>query len=108
MQGLQDINALFANGRDIAADVAEDLRAETSAERAGNFLLDLDHAQVTLGQVVIEGNAKIMHEGQRLGLVFGQAVQEVLGRRLLFASARGGLRRVGGRIGCRPAWSSAS
>ena len=35
-----------------------------SAERARNFLLDLNHAKITLGEIVIKGDAKIVHESE--------------------------------------------
>src|SRR5688572_7918745 len=58
--------ALLANGRDVAADAAEDVGSAATSKAAGDFLLGLDHAQIPFGQVVVEGDPEIVHEGQHL------------------------------------------
>jgi hypothetical protein len=47
-QGIEDGTALLASGRADRADTAGGVRAHVTAARAGHFLLDFDHAQMTL------------------------------------------------------------
>ncbi len=49
---------------------------------SGVLLLHLDHAQVALRQVVVEGHLEVVHEGEHGGAVLFQPVEQVLGRRL--------------------------
>jgi len=71
---------------DVASDPAERLRTTHATEASGDLLLGLGHSQVSLGKVVVEGNAKVVHERQCFIGVPGESVQEVAGGRL-FSSA---------------------
>ena len=57
----------------------------------------LGHDQVEY----FERNAEVIHEGQDFGLVFLKPIQQVLGRRLLLASAFLGWWLSRGRVGCQ-------
>lgn len=57
---------LFPNYEDVTTD---------GAERARDFLLDLDHPQASLTLVVVEGHAGIVYEGQEIA----EAIEQVLG-----------------------------
>jgi len=72
--------------RDVASNPAECLSANHAAEASGDLLLDLGHSQVSLGKVVVEGNAEVVHERQRFIGVPGESVQEISSGRL-FSSA---------------------
>src|SRR5260370_42563218 len=84
----------------LAAQACGRRSAAIRAEAAGDFLLDLEHAQVTFGLVVVERDRQIVEEGQHLILAQPQALQEILCRRLLHASAlaRAARRRRIGRM----------
>ena len=87
MNSGDDIVALLTNGRDVTTDSAEGIGPRACAKSARDFLFDLDHAHIAFGQVVVEGDAEIMHEGQCLSLIALKAVEQVSGRRLFFAPA---------------------
>ena len=70
--------SLLFHRRDVAADTTEGLGTRRGAEAATHLLLDLHHPQVSLGQVVIEGDSKIVHERQRLRPILDQPVQQIL------------------------------
>ena len=61
-QAGEGVVALLAHGGEIATDAAEVVRPGGAAEAAGDLLLDFEHAQVALGQIVVEGHAKVMQE----------------------------------------------
>ncbi len=82
----EHLDALLAHGGEIAADAAEGARALRAAEGAGDLLLHLDHADVALGLVVVEGDGGVVHESEHRALMGGEAVEEVLGLTLLAAS----------------------
>ena len=73
---------LLAGGRDIAAEVAEGLSAVIGAESAGDFLFDLNHSDVSFCQIIVKGNAEVVHEGQSTKLVCGKSVQQIFWWRL--------------------------
>src|SRR2546423_6315953 len=69
---------LLLHGRDVTANATESVRSGRSAETPAHLLLHLHHAQITLGQIVVKRDSKVMQKRQRLSLVLRQAVQEVL------------------------------
>ncbi len=71
--------ALFAGGREVASDTAEGARTIRRAEATGDFLLKLDHPQVALRAVVIEGNSEIGHKPQHFRLVFDKTIEQLSG-----------------------------
>ncbi len=70
---------MFANGGEVSANAGEHLSAGEGAESAGDFLLDLDHADVAFGLVVSEGDMGVLEESQNGELVLLKAEQKVEG-----------------------------
>ena len=99
--GVNDGLAIFASSRDVRADGAEGPGSRLSAEGARDFLLEFDHAHIPFSLVVVKRHSEIVHEGERLGFIGLEAVQQVFGFGL-FGSAppRVGFQR--GRIGGKP------
>jgi len=58
-QGHQQSKTLFPQGREIAANAAKGHRTSGRAEAAGDLLLDFDHAQISLGEIV--GSSRQLH-----------------------------------------------
>ena len=50
-----------------------------TSESTGNLLLDFRHSQIPLSLVVVKGNTKIIHEGERFAAVVVEALQQVPG-----------------------------
>jgi len=98
-EGIEHRLFLFPSRGDVAADGTELLGSVNGAECAGDLLLDLDHPQVSLALVVVEGHTEVVHEGQDFPWVVPEAIQEVLGRGLFLSPPFLLGRRIGGRIG---------
>ncbi len=95
----EQVSSLFTQGRKITANTAKDSDSGVGAKTSGDFLLHLDHAQVPLGLIVVEGHCKIGHEGQNLPLVPREPIKQVASG-ILFGSTSmdflwGRRRRVG-------------
>ena len=90
----QQFDALFAQGREVAADAAKHGNALLGAEAAGDLLLHFDHAQISLGLVVIKGDRKIVQEAQHGPLALAESIQQIASR-ALFGSPWGSLGLVG-------------
>jgi len=60
---------VLAGGREVAADRQEPLSAGGGAPAAGDFLLELDHADVLLGLVVAKRHPEVVSEAQHVGLI---------------------------------------
>ena len=65
-------NLVFTASRQIAADTAKDVGALLRAEAAGDFLLQLGHADVVLALIIGERHLGIGQEAEGLGLVVQQ------------------------------------
>jgi len=63
-QGVKSGEAVFASGGQVATQGAKSLSDTQGAKSAGDFLLEFDHANVAFGQIIIKGDAKIVHEGE--------------------------------------------
>jgi hypothetical protein len=87
--------ALLTQRCQIPAQGRERLGPRIAAEAAGDFLLDLEPTQVTLGLVVVERDAQLVEEGEDLLLAQGRPFEEVARRRLGEASALARLLRHG-------------
>ena len=57
------------------------------AEGAGDFLLHLHHADVLLGQVIVEGHVEVVHECEGFGTVLVESFKQVSGLGLLACAA---------------------
>jgi len=76
---------LLSYSREVAANTTKHGDTLLTAKAARDFLLDLDHPQVTLGLVVIKGTRKIVQEAQHRLLLLREAVQQIASR-ILFGS----------------------
>ena len=74
---MKEIGALLVHGGEIGTDGAEGIGAVFSAEAAGNFLLDLGHADRLLGQVIGERHIVIGHEAPDVVGMGAQTPQEI-------------------------------
>ena len=81
-QGGQHSEPLLAQGREIATNAAEGHSTSRRTETAGDLLLDLDHADITLGKTIVERHGEVVQEQQHRLLVRGQAIQQIASRRL--------------------------
>ena len=59
LQGAQQMQALLAQGRHVAANAAKGAGAGLTAKGAGDFLLHFDHAHIALGLIV--GPSRQLH-----------------------------------------------
>ena len=59
LQRGQQIEDLFVQRRQVAADAAKELSALRRTEASGDFLLDFDHADVALGLGI--GSSRQLH-----------------------------------------------
>ncbi len=80
LQSRQQRQALFAQGGQIATNSAKGLGPSKTAETPGDLLLDLDHPQIALGEIVVKIHAKILQEAEDGLLVFAQPIEETLGQ----------------------------
>jgi hypothetical protein len=64
----------------IATNSAKGLGPSKTAETPGDLLLDLDHPQIALGEIVVKIHAKILQEAEEGLLVFAQPIEETLGQ----------------------------
>lgn len=67
--------------------MAEGVGAMLGTEGTRDLLFELDHADVTLSQIVVEGDAEVVHEGEGFRLVLVKSVQQIFGWRLLGSPA---------------------
>ena len=77
---------LLARCRDVGAHPQVARRALLGAPGSRDLLLQLDHADVLLGEIVGERDTEVISESERLGLLAVQAQQQVLGLAALHAS----------------------
>src|SRR6266702_5190778 len=85
LQRRQQRQTLFAQRRQITANASKGLSESLAAEAAGDFLLDLDHAKISLGQIIVKIHTKILQEVQNSFLMFPQTIEQIA-RVTLFAS----------------------
>ena len=85
LQSRQQRQALFAQRRQIAANATKGLSSSQTAEAPGDLLLDFDHAQISLGEIIVKIHTQILQEGENRLLVFAQPIKQIAGS-TLFAS----------------------
>ena len=74
LQRRQQRQTLFAQGGQIATNARKSLSSNQAAEAAGDFLLHLDHAQISLGQIIVKIHPQILQEGEDSFLLGAQAI----------------------------------
>ena len=62
--GVKRAHGVLAGRGDVTADAAEGFGPRFAAEQPRDLLLHLHHANVPFGQVVVEGDAEVVHESQ--------------------------------------------
>src|SRR5947207_5229783 len=85
LQSRQQRQALFAQGGQIAENATKGLSSSQTAEAPGDLLLDFDHAQISLGEIIVKIHTQILQEGENRLLVFAQPIKQIAGS-TLFAS----------------------
>ncbi len=85
LQRRQQRQTLFAECGQVATNASKGLSESLAAEAAGDFLLHLDHAKISLGQVIVKIYPQILQEGEDGFLLFAQAIEQIA-RVTLFAS----------------------
>ena len=63
VDGINGVEAMFAGSRDIGTYRTEDMGTVWCTEAVGDLLLDFNHAHDAFDEVVVEGDAEVMHEG---------------------------------------------
>ena len=76
-KGMEDIAALFAQRGEVGADGAERLCAGDGTETPRGFLLELGHADIAFGQIIIEGHALVGEKPQDVVRVLAQTQQKI-------------------------------
>ena len=79
LQSRKQRQALLAQGGQVATNTSKGLRSSEGSEAAGNLLLDFDHAQIALGEIVVKIHAQIFQKAEDGWLVFVQAVEQISG-----------------------------
>jgi hypothetical protein len=92
LQSRQERKSLCAQRGHIATNAAKSLCAGQTAETARDLLLDLDHAHISLGEIVVKIHAQIFQKAEDGFLVSTQAVEQISGGPLWAAALfpRGG------------------
>ncbi len=75
-QGDQRVDAVLARGRHVGAHGQKRLRAVQGPPAPGNLLLQLDHADVALGQIIGRWDPQVLQEPQDLATVGVQPLQQ--------------------------------
>ena len=68
--------AVFAGGAEVGLDVEEGFGAGVGSPAAADLLLELDHANVSFGLVVVERNGEVGGEPEHVGAVGLEPGQE--------------------------------
>src|SRR5438128_12146136 len=77
LQRRQQRHPLFAQRGQIAANARKGLSPSQAAEAAGDFLLHLDHAKISLGQIIVKIHPQILEEVEDGFLLFAQAIEQI-------------------------------
>src|SRR4051812_37541370 len=77
---------LLEHGGEIRAETTSGLSTRPTAKTTGDFLLNLDHADVAFDQIIVERHSKIIDKGQDLVALKVEAFCQVAGFGLLDAA----------------------
>lgn len=83
LKGRPQGKALLTQRRKIATNAAKRGKPLLGAKTAGDFLLDLEHAQIAFCLIVAERHGEIDQERQHLPFVLQKPIQQIA-RRMLF------------------------
>ena len=70
---------LLAHGRKIGADATESSSSVLAPKSPRNFLLDLGHAQISLGLIVRKWPRKVIKECEDLLSTLEEGIEQILG-----------------------------
>ena len=76
-EDVDGVAALFVGGGEVGAEREEVAGAGAGAPAAADLLLELDHADVAFGEVVVERDAEVVGEAEDLVAVAVEAGEEV-------------------------------
>jgi len=74
---------VLAQRRNVSANAAEVGGTFRAAKTPGDFLFDLEHAQVALSLIIIKGHGEVVHEGEDRLAMRAQPIEQISGRCLL-------------------------
>ena len=63
LQSGEQVYTLLAQRGQVPANAAEGNRSRFAAERAGDLLLHFDHANISLGLVIVKRHSEVFQEG---------------------------------------------
>src|SRR5712692_6906821 len=86
LQSRQEREFLCAQGGHTAPNAAKSVCTTKTAETARDLLLDLDHAQIAFGEIVVKIHAQIFQKAEDGFLVGTQAVEQISGGTLWAAA----------------------
>ena len=95
LQRGEQVQALLAQRRQVAADATKSPRSRFAAEGARDLLLDFDHPNIALRLVIVKRHSEVGEESQNCILVHLQSIEQV-DSRVAFA------RRLGRSSTCEP------
>src|SRR5215211_7879652 len=98
----ENIMTLLPHRREVTADATKCRCPVRCPKAARNFLLHFHHAQISFCQVVVKGYPKVVHKGQGLTPIEAQAIEQILGFALAFATPLTRWRLRQGRIQSQP------
>ncbi len=77
LQSRKQRHLLLAQNRQIATNASKRLYSGPRTETHRDFLLNLDHAQISFSEVIVERHVKIFQKSQNDLLVFAQTIQQI-------------------------------
>ena len=82
-----DIDGLLLQGREVGTDDGKGLGTRHDAEATGDLVLELRHADVTLREMVVEGDLEVGDEAQHLVAVGLEASDQIMSGGLFDAAS---------------------
>src|SRR6266702_5882381 len=77
LQRRQHRQTLFAQRGQVATNASKGVSESLATKAAGDFLLHLDHAQISFGEVIVKIHPQILQEGEDGLLLFAQAIEQI-------------------------------
>src|SRR5438034_2915845 len=105
LQSGEQVRALLAQGGQVTTNAAEGNHSRFTAERARDLLLHFDHANISLGLVIVKRHSEVFQEGKHCFFAHLKPIKQV-DRRMALACRLGwpGARRG---IGSPALWEQA-
>jgi hypothetical protein len=87
LQRGQQRQTLFAERGQVASNARKGVSTRNASKAAGDFLLHLDHAQISLGQIIVKIHTQIFQKAEDGFLLFAQAIEQIARVTLCAATA---------------------